>query len=145
MREKLLKFSRFADTTTCCIICALIGFIGIGVGVYTGDVWSAFIASSIFAYYCVRLIHITKENAKTGDETEAGILMGRLKGEPVVGDAHVLFMFIRDNNQCPDCRASPVRFLEGPSGGLSTNIQCMYCEAWFNSSPGVEMLERIDR
>ena len=33
---------------------------------------------------------------------------------------------------CPDCLAVGKGFYKGPSGGMSTNIQCVECEAWFN-------------
>ena len=33
---------------------------------------------------------------------------------------------------CPDCESE--NFLEGPSGGMSTNIQCFQCKHWFNTA-----------
>lgn len=32
--------------------------------------------------------------------------------------------------KCPDCGSE--EFLQGPSGGLSVNIQCDKCKHWFN-------------
>jgi len=33
-------------------------------------------------------------------------------------------------NKCPDCGSE--KFSEGPSGGMSTNVQCGGCGHWFN-------------
>ncbi len=43
---------------------------------------------------------------------------------------------------CPDCKG--VKFLEGPSGGASTNIMCANdkCKSKFNHCPGF-FAERI--
>ena len=55
---------------------------------------------------------------------------------------------------CPDCEAEN-SMLEGPSGGMSTNIKCSECEAKFNvmgvfgveriSEPGLSKAEREER
>lgn len=34
-------------------------------------------------------------------------------------------------NACPDCGSK--EFMEGPSGGMSTNIKCHGCGHWFNA------------
>jgi len=34
------------------------------------------------------------------------------------------------NNGCPDCGSE--KFMEGPSGGMATNIKCYGCGHWFN-------------
>lgn len=42
---------------------------------------------------------------------------------------------------CPDCKHQPVELMEGPSGGMSTNVFCSNCGAGFNITP---MLNRAD-
>lgn len=46
-------------------------------------------------------------------------------------------------NRCPDCDHEG--FLEGPSGGISTNIKCANaeCGARFNITPLIGIAERI--
>lgn len=44
-------------------------------------------------------------------------------------------------NLCPDCGGEG--FLEGPSGGMSTNIACATCGHRFNVTPIVGRAERI--
>ena len=34
------------------------------------------------------------------------------------------------HNACPDCGSGS--FMEGPSGGMSTNVKCNGCSHWFN-------------
>ena len=33
-------------------------------------------------------------------------------------------------NACPDCGSE--KFMEGPSGGMATNVKCSGCGHWFN-------------
>jgi len=33
-------------------------------------------------------------------------------------------------NACPDCGSD--QFMEGPSGGMATNVKCLGCNHWFN-------------
>jgi len=42
---------------------------------------------------------------------------------------------------CPDCGSS--EFLEGPSGGMCTNVKCAGCGHWFNFALPVSM-QRIN-
>lgn len=35
-----------------------------------------------------------------------------------------------EHDACPDCGSS--KFMEGPSGGMSTNVKCRGCGHWFN-------------
>ena len=35
-----------------------------------------------------------------------------------------------EHNCCPDCGSQ--KFAEGPSGGMSQNVQCAGCNHWFN-------------
>lgn len=42
--------------------------------------------------------------------------------------------------KCPDCGSE--EFLQGPSGGLSINMQCAKCNHWFNHM-GFFGIERI--
>lgn len=61
---------------------------------------------------------------------------------------------IISKNICPDCEAKH-SMLEGPSGGMSTNIKCSECGAKFNvmgvfgveriSEPGLPKAEREER
>jgi hypothetical protein len=44
--------------------------------------------------------------------------------------------------ECPDCHHFD-GFLEGPSGGLSTNIICINCRHRFNVTPMIGIAERI--
>lgn len=43
---------------------------------------------------------------------------------------------------CPHCKRK-TRFYEGPSGGLSTNIQCEKCGWWFNVTPVIGIAQDI--
>jgi len=36
---------------------------------------------------------------------------------------------------CPDCQIG--RLLLGPKGGCSVNVQCSYCDNWFNACYGL--------
>lgn len=40
-----------------------------------------------------------------------------------------------DGGMCPDCGGK--KFLEGPHGGMSVNIECSKCGARFNIVPGL--------
>lgn len=44
---------------------------------------------------------------------------------------------------CPTCHERPPRWMEGPSGGMSTNIFCGDCGAGFNVTPVIQIAERI--
>lgn len=44
------------------------------------------------------------------------------------------------NNCCPDCGST--KFMEGPTGGMCTNVKCTGCGHWFNFALPV-MIERI--
>ena len=44
---------------------------------------------------------------------------------------------------CPDCKTNPMQMLEGPSGGMSTNIKCAECGSKFNITPAIGIAERI--
>lgn len=44
---------------------------------------------------------------------------------------------------CPDCKTHPMAYLEGPSGGMSTNIECSECGSKFNITPAIGLAERI--
>lgn len=146
MKEQLLKFNKFTDTYPVVIVSIIIGILGAAFGVYYGSTFSMVVGAFIIAYNCARIIYkVNNEEPKQVSEDVANDLMDRLKGKPVELDAYGLFKFIRDNDQCPDCRVKPLRLLEGPSGGLSTNVQCGDCGNWFNITPGIECLERIRR
>jgi len=44
---------------------------------------------------------------------------------------------------CPDCKTDPMVMLEGPSGGMSTNIMCEECGSKFNVTPMIGIAQRI--
>lgn len=70
------------------------------------------------------------------DVTEAK--EGTLLSDTVEGRLYELI----EANECPDCHHHD-GFYEGPSGGLSTNVECVNCHHWFNITPVVGIAERI--
>jgi len=44
---------------------------------------------------------------------------------------------------CPDCKTHPMSYMEGPSGGMSTNVKCAECGSNFNITPALGIAERI--
>lgn len=48
---------------------------------------------------------------------------------------------VKFSDRCWDCGCT--QFYEGPSGGMSTNIQCAKCGSEFNSDPIQGISERI--
>ena len=59
--------------------------------------------------------------------------------EKVERDNDKLTKVARKHNCCPDCGGK--NFLEGPQGGISTNIMCAKCRHRFNASPfGIERI-----
>ena len=59
--------------------------------------------------------------------------------DKVEKDDNKLTEIARKYNCCPDCGGK--KFLEGPSGGVSTNIMCAKCRHRFNASPfGIERI-----
>lgn len=146
MRKQLLVFdNKWANSYPLIIAGLIMGLIGMIFGVYYVSTISIIVGAILIAYNCTRIIYKMNDKARETYDSDANNLMDRLKSEPVNLDARGLFKFIRDNNQCPDCRATPLRLLEGPSGGLSTNVKCADCNVWFNIIPEMEMLERIHR
>lgn len=49
------------------------------------------------------------------------------------------------DNECPDCGARFKGFMEGPSGGMSTNIMCFGCKHWFNVTPVIGIADRLSK
>lgn len=43
---------------------------------------------------------------------------------------------------CPDCN-KPARFLAGPVGGMSQNIECSHCGHWYNVTPAIGIAEDL--
>lgn len=44
-----------------------------------------------------------------------------------------------NNITCPNC--GNLKFYEGPSGGIATNVKCVGCGLWFNHTPfGLELI-----
>lgn len=56
-----------------------------------------------------------------------------------IDDDKLMELFLK-HNCCPDCGSE--QFMEGPSGGMSTNVRCAGCKHWFNMSLPVS-IERI--
>jgi hypothetical protein len=54
-------------------------------------------------------------------------------------------LYIEMEKRCPDCHHNPPRYMEGPSGGISTNVFCGNCGAGFNVTSVVEIAERIEK
>lgn len=48
-------------------------------------------------------------------------------------------------SECPSCHLKPPRYLEGPSGGMSTNIFCGRCGQGYNVTPMIEIAEVIHK
>src|SRR5215469_15192280 len=67
---------------------------------------------------------------------------GFLSSVPVP-DKPELFNAGRFDGTCPDCGNE--EWLEGPSGGMSTNIKCTKCGLWLNHTPVLGLAERIDK
>lgn len=44
---------------------------------------------------------------------------------------------------CPDCKDHPVKLLEGPSSGMSTNVFCSNCGHGYNISPALSRADDI--
>ena len=60
-----------------------------------------------------------------------------------INDGRLLYNLCIENGeryQCPECGGA---FIEGPSGGMSTNVKCEDCEKRFNLSPTMQRLDRI--
>lgn len=51
--------------------------------------------------------------------------------------------WFEDNFSCPDCKSE--HFLEGPSGGISTNIQCAGCGNEFNVAIAMGQIISVER
>jgi hypothetical protein len=60
--------------------------------------------------------------------------------EKIEMDEDKLMNLFMEYNACPDCGST--KFMEGPSGGMSTNVKCAGCGHWFNMSLPV-CIERI--
>lgn len=59
--------------------------------------------------------------------------------DKVIMDNEELTRIARKYNCCPDCGGRD--FLEGPQGGICTNIMCAKCRHRFNASPlGMERI-----
>lgn len=50
--------------------------------------------------------------------------------EKIEMDDDKLMKLFLEYNACPDCGSE--KFMEGPSGGGSTNVKCGGCGHWFN-------------
>ena len=46
---------------------------------------------------------------------------------------------------CLACDGKPKSFLEGPSGGMSTNVFCPHCGEGYNLTPIIPLAERIGK
>lgn len=107
--------------------------------------YAAFIIAlrHVLLYYMKRRAKekLPKEENKTiqdiGAEAAAQLLM---EDSPVLLNTAEELRCIVVEGRCPDCQSTG-KFLEGPSGGLATNIMCDECKSRFNLTPfGVERL-----
>lgn len=48
-------------------------------------------------------------------------------------------------NGCVECHRLPIKFFEGPSGGMSTNIFCGYCGQGYNVTPIIGIAQKIKK
>lgn len=87
-----------------------------------------------------KLVRAWLQGGSYGDEDEEPNERGQMLISKT--EAGKLFITIA-KGICPDCGTAR-KFYEGPSGGMSTNIQC---EAghWFNVTPVIGIAERIKR
>jgi hypothetical protein len=46
---------------------------------------------------------------------------------------------------CVDCKTKPKSFIEGPSGGMSTNVFCPHCGQGYNLTPIAQWAQRIHK
>lgn len=46
---------------------------------------------------------------------------------------------------CPECGCSPIRLMEGPSGGACTNVFCADCGQGYNIAPSIQWAEKIHK
>lgn len=53
--------------------------------------------------------------------------------DKIIKDEQKLVAFFRKYKCCPDCGSE--EFLEGPRGGMCTNMMCAVCNHKFNMSP----------
>jgi hypothetical protein len=68
-----------------------------------------------------------------------------LEGEQYVEDTPQGKLYLAMMRRCPSCELRPPRYLEGPSGGLSTNVFCERCGQGYNITPAVGIAELIHR
>lgn len=101
------------------------------------------IPAFLTAFICFLIIRITNEKATKAVDEEQQDLVDRLASKPVDLNGQDLYDFMFKKDRCPDCRANPLRLLEGPSGGVSTNVMCAVCKAKFNICPPIGFAERI--
>jgi hypothetical protein len=66
-------------------------------------------------------------------------------GEQYVEDTPEGKLYEALQSQCPSCKARPPRYIEGPSGGMSTNIFCERCGQGYNITPMVGIAEMIHK
>lgn len=62
--------------------------------------------------------------------------------EPL-SEGETLWNAMIDAGGCLVCNAQPKGFVEGPSGGISTNVFCSHCGQGYNITPLVHTAELI--
>lgn len=126
-----------------CWLCAALGVADIVLMIFLGFPKLSTIPAFFAAFMCFLIIRITNEKVTIENDEEQQDLVDRLASKPVDLNGQDLYDFMVKKDRCPDCRASPLRLLEGPSGGVSTNVMCAVCKAKFNICPLIGFAERI--
>jgi hypothetical protein len=63
--------------------------------------------------------------------------------ESQLSENEVLWNALVDNDGCLVCTKTPKGFVEGPSGGMSTNVFCSHCGQGYNITPVAHWAELI--
>jgi hypothetical protein len=53
--------------------------------------------------------------------------------------------YIEMMKRCPACHHKPPEYMEGPSGGMCTNIFCNFCGQGYNITPIIGIAEKIHK
>jgi hypothetical protein len=64
------------------------------------------------------------------------------EGTPVSETPDGKLWLVIARGHCPHCNQD-TQFIEGPSGGMSTNIQCETCGWWYNVTPAIGIAQDI--
>lgn len=70
--------------------------------------------------------------------------IGHREADPL-SDGEKLWNRLVSAGGCVECSTKPKGFIEGPSGGLCTNVFCSHCGQGYNLTPLVHTAEKIHR